>query len=115
MLALKNYAQENPTPAPPPPPINNQSPVAPKDFNSFKERLYVGGNGGMVWPSTYINISPLVGCKVAKNSRLVSQEHTTTSAKLIMAKNLCQPFMAVGPLVDIEFLRISLPKLVPKD
>lgn len=65
MLALKNYAQENPTPAPPP--INNQSPVAPKDFNSFKERLYVGGNvGAWFGSSTYINISPLVGCKVTK-------------------------------------------------
>ena len=65
MLALKNYAQENPTPAPPP--INNQSPVAPKDFNSFKERLYVGGNvGAWFGSSTYINISPLVGFKVTK-------------------------------------------------
>ncbi len=67
ILALKNNAQENPTPAPPPPPINNQSPVAPKDFNSFKERLYVGGNvGAWFGSSTYVNISPLVGCKVTK-------------------------------------------------
>jgi hypothetical protein len=67
ILALKNYAQENPTPAPPPPPLNNQSPIAPKDFHSFKERLYVGGNvGAWFGSSTYINISPLVGCKVTK-------------------------------------------------
>jgi hypothetical protein len=67
ILALKNNAQENPTPAPPPPPINNQSPAAQKDFSRFKERLYVGGNvGAWFGSSTYINISPLVGCKVTK-------------------------------------------------
>lgn len=67
IIALQNYAQENPTPTVPPPPINNQTPVAPKDFNNFKERLYVGGNvGAWFGSSTYINISPLVGCKITK-------------------------------------------------
>lgn len=73
-LGLKHYAQENPAPAPtspPPPPINNQRPAPPKDFNSFKERLYVGGNvGAWFGTSTYINISPVFGCKITKEFSL---------------------------------------------
>ena len=70
-LASKNYAQENPTPAPSPPPINNQRPAEPKDFKNFKERLYVGGNvGAWFGSSTYINVSPIVGFKVTKEFSL---------------------------------------------
>lgn len=48
------------------PPIN-QNPLAPGDFNSFKERLYFGGNVGAWFGSTtFINLSPLVGCKITK-------------------------------------------------
>ena len=69
-IGLTQYAQENPPPAPPqnfPPPSNNIRPAAPKDFNSFKERLYFGGNIGLWFGSTtYVNLSPLVGCKITK-------------------------------------------------
>jgi hypothetical protein len=42
-----------------------------KDFNSFKERLFFGGNVGAWFGSTtYVNISPLVGCKITKQFSL---------------------------------------------
>lgn len=69
LFGLRNYAQENP-PSPPSqvPPSNNLRPIAPKDFNTFKERLYFGGNVGAWFGSTtYINLSPLVGCKITKD------------------------------------------------
>jgi hypothetical protein len=61
-------AQENPpSSVPPPTPQNNQMPAAPKEFSSFKERIYVGGNvGAWFGSSTYINVSPVVGCKINK-------------------------------------------------
>ncbi len=62
-------AQENPTPStnPAPPYTNNQQPAPPKDFSSFKERLYVGGNiGAWFGTTTYLNISPLIGCRITK-------------------------------------------------
>lgn len=63
MVSLAVYSQETP-PSPPP---SNLRPAAPKDFNSFKDRLYVGGNvGAWFGSSTYINISPVVGCKITK-------------------------------------------------
>ena len=41
--------------------------LAPKDFDNFKDRLYFGGNvGAWFGPTTYINASPLVGCKINK-------------------------------------------------
>ena len=50
-------------------PITNT--VAPKDFNNFKERLYFGGNVGAWFGSTtYLNLSPLVGCKITKQFSL---------------------------------------------
>ncbi len=58
------FSQEN-TPMPAQQPLNNQT--APKDFNTFKERIYVGGNvGAWLGSSTYINLSPLVGFKITK-------------------------------------------------
>lgn len=43
----------------------------PKDFNSIKERLYFGGNVGAWFGSTtYVNLSPLVGCKITKQFSL---------------------------------------------
>ena len=60
------FSQEN-TPLPPSTPPVNQNPIAPKEFSSFKERLYFGGNVGAWFGSTtYINLSPLVGCKINK-------------------------------------------------
>jgi hypothetical protein len=45
--------------------LNNNS--SPKDFNSFKERIYFGGNvGAWFGRVTFINVSPLVGIKVTK-------------------------------------------------
>ncbi len=45
--------------------INHRS--EPKDFETFKERLYVGGNVGASFGSTtYLNIQPLIGCKITK-------------------------------------------------
>jgi hypothetical protein len=62
-------AQENLPPAAPPP--VSQTPAPTRDFNSFKERLYVGGNvGAWFGSSTYINVSPLVGCKLTKDFSL---------------------------------------------
>ena len=50
-----------------PPHPSNQNPVAPKDFNTFKERLYFGGNvGAWFGTTTYLNVSPLIGCKITK-------------------------------------------------
>lgn len=66
---LSIFAQETSTvpSSPPPPYTNNQRPVPPKDFNSFKERLYIGGNvGAWFGTTTYFNISPLIGCKITK-------------------------------------------------
>lgn len=63
------YSQEgNPTPPPP-----NTNPINPsqKDFNSFKERLYFGGNiGAWFGSTTYVNLSPLIGCKITKEFSL---------------------------------------------
>jgi hypothetical protein len=64
MLGFKGFSQENPI-SPPitHPPFQN----APKDFDSFKERLYFGGNVGAWFGSTtYIYLQPLVGCKITK-------------------------------------------------
>ncbi|MES2515741.1 MAG: hypothetical protein V4580_16430 [Bacteroidota bacterium] len=70
-MSVASFAQENPPATPPSPPVNNQIPVAPKDFSSFKERLYVGGNvGAWFGSSTYVNVSPLVGCKITKEFSL---------------------------------------------
>jgi len=41
--------------------------LAPKEFDNFTDRLYFGGNVGAWFGSTtYINASPLVGCKINK-------------------------------------------------
>ena len=68
VVGLNVFSQESPSSSPSPPPMSsNLRPAAPKDFSSFKERLYVGGNvGAWFGSSTYINISPVVGCKVTK-------------------------------------------------
>jgi hypothetical protein len=65
VLSINCFAQDTPTPVTPPPAANY--PLAPKEFNSFKERLFFGGNVGAWFGSTtYINVSPLVGCKITK-------------------------------------------------
>ena len=46
------------------PPYDKTS-LAPKTFNDFKERLYIGGNfGAWLGSTTYLNVSPLIGCKI---------------------------------------------------
>ncbi|HRG00352.1 MAG TPA: hypothetical protein PKZ75_04500 [Bacteroidia bacterium] len=65
------FSQEK-TSSPPAPPIQNPNTLpTQKDFNSFKDRLYIGGNVGAGFgASTYINISPLIGCKISKQFSL---------------------------------------------
>lgn len=66
LLSLYGFSQENTPPVAPSPPLSN-NPLAPKEFSSFKERLFFGGNVGAWFGSTtYINLSPLVGCKINK-------------------------------------------------
>jgi hypothetical protein len=66
LILTVGFGQENP-PTTVPPGQNNQSTLLPKDFSSFKERLFFGGNVGAWFGSTtYLNISPLVGYKVTK-------------------------------------------------
>ncbi len=65
------FSQENPS-------INTQNnlstptnTIAPKDFNNFKERLFFGGNiGAWFGPTTYVNLSPLIGCRITKEFSL---------------------------------------------
>ncbi len=71
LLNILGFSQEN-TPTSPP---LNQSVITntniPKDFNTFKERLFFGGNvGAWFGPTTYINLSPLIGCKITKEFSL---------------------------------------------
>ena len=57
--SLQGVSQEQPYP--------NPQTATPKDFNTFKERLYIGGNvGAWFGNTTYINLSPIVGCKISK-------------------------------------------------
>lgn len=68
-ISLKGFSQDIPqTTIPPPPPVNhNPLPTAPKDFERFRDRLYFGGNVGAWFGSTtYVNIQPLVGCRITK-------------------------------------------------
>ena len=63
-IALNNYifSQENRPKLSVP-----SNTLAPKEFENFKDRLYFGGNFGAWFGSTtYINLSPLVGCKINK-------------------------------------------------
>lgn len=66
------FSQENnPVPASPSPTPFNQNPTTQKEFSSFKERLFFGGNvGGWFGATTYINLSPLIGCKITKRFSL---------------------------------------------
>jgi hypothetical protein len=66
------FCQENnPVPYSPSPSPINQNPTSQKEFSSFKERLYFGGNvGGWFGATTYINLSPLIGCKITKQFSL---------------------------------------------
>ena len=69
VIANKAYSQDNRPPYVPLPLQTNQQ--GQKDFNNFKERLYFGGNvGAWFGPTTYINLSPLVGCKITKKFSL---------------------------------------------
>ena len=72
IILLANYAvfsQENQSTTTPFPSNSNQ-PIQ-KDFNSFKERLFFGGNlGAWFGSTTYVNISPLVGCKITNKFAL---------------------------------------------
>ena len=62
-LSISGFSQENGMSARP----KEQRPLAPNEFNTFKERLYFGGNIGLGFgTTTYINVSPLVGCKITK-------------------------------------------------
>ncbi|MES2565393.1 MAG: hypothetical protein V4565_00915 [Bacteroidota bacterium] len=63
-MSIFIYSQEN-IPNSTAPPLNR--PLAPKDFSTFKERLFFGGNVGAWFGSTtYVNLSPLVGYKINK-------------------------------------------------
>jgi hypothetical protein len=63
-----SFSQDN-RPTAPFPSQSNQ-PIQ-RDFNNFKERLFFGGNVGAWFGSTtYVNISPLVGCKITKQFSL---------------------------------------------
>lgn len=63
LFSISVYSQENAMLIKP----KEQRPIAPSEFNSFKERLYFGGNMGLGFgTTTYINLSPLVGCKITK-------------------------------------------------
>jgi len=45
-------------------PNGNKKPLEQKEFKSFKERIYVGGNvGAWFGTTTFVNLSPLVGVK----------------------------------------------------
>lgn len=58
-------AQENPVTPSPVQPLNNQS--APKDLETFKDRVYVGGSAsGWLGSTTYLSLSPLVGVAINK-------------------------------------------------
>jgi hypothetical protein len=60
-----SYSQDNRSSSIPFPTQSNQ-PIQ-KDFNSFKERIYVGGNlGAWFGATTYVNLSPLIGYKITK-------------------------------------------------
>lgn len=42
-----------------------------KDFSNFKERLFFGGNlGAWFGPTSYVNLSPLIGCRITKDFSL---------------------------------------------
>ena len=62
------YSQENtPGSSPASPQTFSQRPTAPKEFDSFKERLFFGGNfGAWFGTTTYVNASPLIGCRITK-------------------------------------------------
>lgn len=65
LLAAQNVSAQENMPPPSVQPLNNQS--APSEFDSFKERIYLGGNvGAMFGSTTYINLSPIVGFQVTK-------------------------------------------------
>jgi hypothetical protein len=68
VFSLKNFSQESPhSTSSPLPQQNNSNLLEPKDFNSLKDRIYIGGNvGAWFGSSTYINLSPVVGCKLTK-------------------------------------------------
>lgn len=72
-LLINNHvlSQENPRVGSPTGLTTNTNTIAPKDFNNFKERLFFGGNiGAWFGPTTYVNLSPLVGCKITKEFSL---------------------------------------------
>jgi hypothetical protein len=50
------------------PPLPAKQPTSlAKDFETFKDRLYFGGNfGGIFGNITYVNLSPFIGCKLTK-------------------------------------------------
>lgn len=71
LLTTLVFSQEN-TPVFPPQNLSTHTNTnTPKDFNTFKERLFFGGNiGAWFGPTTYINLSPLIGCKITKEFSL---------------------------------------------
>lgn len=65
LFAFQNVSAQETMPPPSIQPLNNQS--APSEFESFRERIYIGGNvGAMFGSTTYINVSPIVGFQVTK-------------------------------------------------
>lgn len=73
-IAFSGFSQDTPVPAPTPPPTQNPPPglnPQPKEFDRFIDRLYFGGNvGAWFGQTTYINLQPLVGCKLTKKFSL---------------------------------------------
>lgn len=73
-MAFVGFSQDTPVPPSTPPPAQNPPPglnPQPKEFERFIDRLYFGGNvGAWFGQTTYINIQPLVGCRLTKKFSL---------------------------------------------
>jgi hypothetical protein len=73
-LNLIGFSQDTPVPSTTPPPTQNPPRglnPEPKEFDRFVDRLYFGGNvGAWFGQTTYINVQPLVGCKLTKKFSL---------------------------------------------
>lgn len=64
-LVNTTIAQDIPSPAPSNNPLINTN--EPKQFENFKDRLYLGGTvGAWFGQTTYVNLSPILGVKINK-------------------------------------------------
>ena len=62
-----NSALAQDTPLPSPSNYQQTIPNEPKQFDKFKDRLYLGGTvGAWFGTSTYVNLSPIIGVKINK-------------------------------------------------